>query len=742
MPSNLTVVLVSLLLATPAVAFWLWLLIVRAREAMMCPEGCECETAGYNVNCKSLSVNPIPLIHFTNVREMGLYENNISLLEKDSFVSMTELDELDIYKCGLRKIELGAFNGLTNLRDLIMRDNEICDILPGTFENLSSLERLDLSENNIKHLNNAVFSGLGAFSGLTKLTRLLIERNNMSEIMPGTFENLSSLEYLDLSDNNLKHLDSAVFSHLVNLKHVDLSANQLQYLHPHMFLGLPNIEILYIQGNVALQIPTDRHFINSHSLSDLDIASCNISSLSVETFAKVSALKWLRLSHNNLRTVDINILRALPKLSALYLYGNPLQCDCQLQEVWRWCEDRNIQTVYWMLVPKCDTPSGVKGMGWRVLEKGQCLDGNIQYFGDYKNTSYSEYDIEDQEYEYKEEYGNDDDDDDDDVYLKQYQVLVYAAPFIFGTTSNVILLIIIICNKDMRTVPNMYILNLAISDIIYLTVLFSEACANRITDTWANHEFLCIFLPFCRRMSVGLSAYSVALYSFQRYRVTVRPFQVHVSSQPKWRGIVATFCGVWTVAALFAIPSNLSRNPCESQFKEGHKTYYQHVVIFELLVSCLLPLYVIAFSYIMTARHLVESSHAISEGTCNPQLKTRRNAAKIVVGLTVVFVISYVPYHVFWTYIICSQENNFSYSGFYLKIFPSNTNEDNIFYYSDSNVQYTYLISNCFLLINSCLNPVALFYTGSHFRQHLKRYLTCFCKTSSPSTDFELARRN
>jgi len=205
---------------------------------------------------------------------------------------------------------------------------------------------------------------------------------------------------------------------------------------------------------------------------------------------------------------------------------------------------------------------------------------------------------------------------------------------------------------------------------------------------------------------------------------------MRVSSQPKWCGIVATFCGVWTVAALFAVPSALSRNLCDELINVGHITYYQHVVIFELLVSCALPLCVIAFSYIMTARHLAENSRAISDGTQNPQLKTRRNAAKIVVGLTVVFVISYVPYHVFWTYFICSQEYVLSY------------NINDTFYSSDYKVQYTYLISNCFLLINSCLNPVALFFTGSHFRQHLKRYLTCLCKTSSPSTDFELARRN
>jgi len=61
----------------------------------------------------------------------------------------------------------------------------------------------------------------------------------------------------------------------------------------------------------------------------------------------------------------------------------------------------------------------------------------------------------------------------------------------------------------------------------------------------------------------------------------------------------------------------------------------------------------------MTARHLVENSRAIFEGTQNTQLETLRNATKIVVGLTVVFVISYVPYHILWTYFFCRQAGTF-----------------------------------------------------------------------------------
>jgi len=131
--------------------------------------------------------------------------------------------------------------------------------------------------------------------------------------------------------------------------------------------------------------------------------------------------------------------------------------------------------------------------------------------------------------------------------------------YVFDTTGNVIILIIIICNKAMRTVPNMYILNLALSDMIYLNLLFFEACGRRMSDAWLEDDFMRAFLPFCRRLSVGLSAYSVAVLSIQRYRLTVNPICVRVSSQPTWRATVDAVCWMWIVAASFAIPSALSK---------------------------------------------------------------------------------------------------------------------------------------------------------------------------------------
>jgi hypothetical protein len=588
-------------------------------------------------------------------------------LENDSFISrgLTNLEQIRAGNCEIERIELRSFNGLTNMIFLSLGQNKIC------------------------------------------------------EIIPGTFQKMSRLEYLVLQENMIEHLAADVFSGLVKLKRIYLDANKLQYLDPEMFLKLPNLQYLYLSDNPSLTIQTDSHFINSHSLTHLDISFCNVSSVSTQTFAKVTALECLDLSENNLRNVDINILKAFPKLSTMNLDLNPLQCDCQLQEVWRWCQDHNIETESLReSVPECETPSEVQFMWWGVLEKSQCLEGNISYYGDYENTTYTPH-----KYTYVYEYAS--------TFLGQYEAAVYAVFSITGTFGNVILIIIIICNKDMRTVPNMYILNLAINDMIYLMVHFSEASANTVNNTWWYSDFRCVLFPFFRRLSVGVSSYFVALLSFQRYRVTVNPFHIRVSSQPTWRGTVATICGVWIVAALFAIPSALSGNSCSDCSENKCIIYSKKVLLFELLMSCVLPLCVIAFSYIMTALHLLKSPDPIFEGTQNPKLNKRKSTAKIVVGLTIVFLISYVPYHVFWIYIY--SKNYPVYEIWIRHVY--NHKRDN---------PYTYLVSNCLLLINPWLNPVALLSTSLAFRRHFKRYLTCCCKGKSESevANLELRRRN
>jgi len=674
MPSRLIAVLVSLLLATPAVIYWLWLVIVPLRVNKLCPEDCWCDVLGYHVDCSNKSLHNIPTIHLTHVQELFLNDNNITCLEKDSFISkgLTELDNLALDRCGLETIDLGAFNGLTELKYLSMLEN-----------------------------------------GLVGIPRR-------------TFENMNVLEYLGLQYNKIEHLDVNVFSGLINLRYINLEGNEIMKLHPDIFVGLHKLERLDLGANGGLQIPTDRHFITSHSLKVLNITSCNISSVSIETFSNVNALQTLDLSYNNLTIIDINILRSLPKLSALPLYDNPLQCDCQLKEVWRWCQDRNIRTDSYEGELECDSPSVEKRKWQWVLKELRCVQDNKSSQDEYKQEHNNRSDDENKQTLYKHskdknESGN------SHVIINIVLTLLYTFLSIFGTIGNIVLLMIIICNKDMRTVPNMYILNLIISDLIFLTLQFAYITSITLGSGKMQSGFWCTFFIFCCQMSFGLSAYSVAVLSFRRYRVIVKPLHSRTSSQPKWRVTVSTICGVWIVASLFAIPSVLTNFTCSDHTIDFRNiAYHKHIFTFYLFVSCLLPVFVIAFFYIMAARHLVKSADIIFEETQNPQLNQRKNVAKYVMGLTVVFMISHVPYYAFSGYIFFSSGRETQLS----KLTTSRTNFD---------FHLTFVILYCLFLINSFLNPVALFCTSSLFRKHLK---CCCCEANSAPADNELRRIN
>jgi Leucine-rich repeat (LRR) protein len=685
----------------------------------------------------------------SSLEELYLQYNKIEHLESDVFNGLVKLQYIDLEGNKLQYLYPDTFCGLKNLQSLLLSNNfgfqipidshfinshslkhlgiSGCNISSMTFEtfaNVSALELLDLSFNHLSSLH------INILKVLPKLSVLNLTRNEISEIIPGTFGMITSLEVLYLKYNKIEHLGSDVFRGLVKLQHIDLEGNELQYLYPDTFRGLKNLQSLFLSNNFDLQIPTDRHFINSFFLKHLGISRCNISSVTFETFANVTALEWLDLSYNHLRSIHINILKVLPELSELYLDDNPLQCDCQLQEVWRWCQDHNIQTAYKEAVPICDTPSEVNGIWWGVLEKGQCLQGNIQYYGDYRNTSYS-YKITEDLYM----------DTNKDILteilpvknitsvIRQYGISVTALLFIFGTTGNVILIIIITSNKDMRTVPNMYILSLAISDVVYLTVLLLEDLRYIMLVTWLSDEIGCAFFAFFYQMSVGLTAYSVAVLSFQRYRVTVDPLHVHVSSQPTWRGTGAIICGMWIMAAISTLPTVRSQYLCYLSKLLWSTYYYHYFLVFQLSVFCVFPLCVVAFSYIMTARHLVRNCCSVFEVTQNSRLNTRKNTANIILGLTVVFLISYVPFHIVET---CVYTINLH--------IPSAKAIDEI--YRAYNFIYIRAILKYFLSLNSCLNPVALFCTSHAFRRHFKRYINCCCKTKSPPSDFELSRRN
>lgn len=642
-----------LLLLLPAFILWLWLIEEAIRTSIQCPSECWCDPGRRSADCSNASFEDIPRSFREDIRDLRMDHNNISILQNDAFksVGLCFLEIISVCYTGLSLIEPGAFRGLPKLEQLHLHNNWINRLQPGTFANLTNLRGLHLANNRIRRLE------------------------------PGLFTDLINLDYISLESNLIQHLEADMFLGLTKLRNLWLSENEISYIHPVMFKHMKNLRLICLENNTKLQVPTDKPFLDVPTLEKLFISNCNITYLSARTFQKTRNLTTLYLHGNNLKTFDVAIAKMLPYISVLYLHKNPLQCDCQLLTLWHWCRDHKVTTGSEDDVPRCGSPDQVSGLWWDVLRQAQCKNNEVRFMGDYRSVAHEVVHRDDE----LEKYWN---------FLKYGQTSVYAILFLIGTIGNTTLMIIIACNKRMRTVSYAYILNLAVGDLLSLTMNLPLYQAMVLSRHWVMGEFLCKMAVFLRPLSIGVCGFSVTVLSVQRYYATLGSLRLSTRLTT-----FKTILAVWIIAICCALPSSFSVHVDTNMMcTSDNIEYYRMVDLFHLLTFCVIPLCVIVAMYSMTARHLL-----ITARRMQAEAKACKTLAKVVLGLTIVFFVSFVPYHVLWTVILW-------------EIIPLE-------------VEMTYVVftSSCLLVFNSCFNPVALYCTSLTFRKQFERYLLgCF----------------
>ncbi|KAL3095344.1 hypothetical protein niasHS_007443 [Heterodera schachtii] len=193
----------------------------------------------------------------------------------------------------------------------------------------------------------------------------------------------------------------------------------------------------------------------------------------------------------------------------------------------------------------------------------------------------------------------------------------YVLVIAFGAVGNILTIFVVLRNKQMRSVRNFFILNLAMSDFFVCTVTAPTTLYTVLYVFWPFGTTLCKIAGSLQGFNIFLSTFSITAIALDRYFLVIFPTR----RQCQQRLSLLFFSMIWLASVLLAAPLFLAAdlrpvfqqkscqielNLCSEQnerWKElslSKESYTLGVIILQYAF----PLAAIAFAYSRIARRM------------------------------------------------------------------------------------------------------------------------------------------
>ncbi|XP_029911073.1 neuropeptide Y receptor type 2 [Myripristis murdjan] len=231
-------------------------------------------------------------------------------------------------------------------------------------------------------------------------------------------------------------------------------------------------------------------------------------------------------------------------------------------------------------------------------------------------------------------------------------ILAYSTIILFGLTGNSLVIYVVYKFKNLRTVTNFFIVNLAVADLLVNTLCLPFTLVYTLYGEWKFGKVLCFMLPCAQGMAVHVSTITLNIIALDRHRSIVYHLETKMSKDMCAVVIVIT----WAVSALLASPLAIFREygtfdilPEESiqvctEKWPGSSMNGTIYSISMLVLQYGLPLAINSFAYIRIWNKL---KNHISPGGRNDRHRRRKKTTKMLVTVVVVFAVSWLPFHAF-----------------------------------------------------------------------------------------------
>ncbi|XP_029766539.1 endothelin-1 receptor isoform X1 [Terrapene carolina triunguis] len=245
--------------------------------------------------------------------------------------------------------------------------------------------------------------------------------------------------------------------------------------------------------------------------------------------------------------------------------------------------------------------------------------------------------------------------------FKYINTVISCIIFIVGLVGNATLLRIIYQNKCMRNGPNALIASLALGDLIYIVIDIPINVYKLHAQRWPFEDsdfglFLCKFLPFIQKASVGITVLNLCALSVDRYRAVASWSRVQGIGIPMITAI--EIFSIWILSFILAIPEAIGFVMISFKYKdENHITcmlnatnkfmmFYKNAKDWWLFgfYFCV-PLACTAVFYTLMTCEMLNRRNSNLRIALSEHLKQRREVAKTVFCLVVIFALCWFPLH-------------------------------------------------------------------------------------------------
>ncbi|KAM9294365.1 B2 bradykinin receptor-like [Gastrophryne carolinensis] len=285
-------------------------------------------------------------------------------------------------------------------------------------------------------------------------------------------------------------------------------------------------------------------------------------------------------------------------------------------------------------------------------------------------------------------------------WLIKYQAAYMWFIFAVGFIENLFVILVFLLHRSRCTVAEIYLGNMAATDLIFVSGLPFWAISISRGFTWPFGSFLCVAVNSVIMLNLFSGIYFLMMVSIDRYLALVKTMSVGRMRTPRWAKVNCAV--IWIFSALMSLPKVIFRQvafvpevnatACFTNYPSDNWNIINNITL--NIVGFVIPIIVIGFCTFQIIKVLRDKTMQKFKEQNN-----EKRATWLVLAVLLVFIICWLPFHI--SAFIDTLDK--------FKVFPKCAVEGPNEVFNQ--------ISTYMGFSNSCINPLLYVIVGKHFRK-------------------------